>query len=102
MSTTTAPKTVREAIGTEAGEYVYCFGNVEQVMDNGSARAKVVITKDEKDAKHEAVTLWLNKGDKLPANMSTINAMIERTKVTTLANGREFYNADVRVWVPSA
>lgn len=96
---TTANTTMhRENLGTEAGEYIVHFSKVQSELSNGGKRVTLVVEKDTHESQPETVTLWLDKGEDAPARKTVIMAMVERTKVTNLANGREYLNADVRTW----
>lgn len=97
MSTITQ-KTVRKELDAETGEYVVRFSKLEQELSNGGKRYTLVVEKDVKESRPERVTLWLNDGEKVPDRNTAIVALIERSQVTNLQNGRDYFNADVRIW----
>lgn len=95
--TTITNNTARTELDAETGEYIVHFAKLEKEMDNGS-RYTLVVEKDTQESKPERVTLWLDKGQSAPSRKSVIVALVERSKVTNLGNGREYFNADVRTW----
>lgn len=95
MTTSTMHRTELDA---ETGEYVVRFAKLDSTLANGGKRYTLVVEKDTATSKPEKVTLWLNKDETLPARDTAIVALIERSKVTNLQNGREYFNADVRTW----
>lgn len=98
MTNITAPRMARESLGSEVGQYIVHFSKVEQVLDKGGKRMTLVVEKDTPTSQPETVTLWLNKDEAAPQRKDVIMALVERTKVTRLADGAEYFNADIRTW----
>lgn len=91
-------KTVRENLDAETGKYIVHFGKIEGELAKGGKRCTLVVEKDAHGTSPERITLWLDKGEAMPKPQQVIHALVERSKVTNLQNGREYYNADVRTW----
>lgn len=88
----------RENLDAETGKYIVHFGKVESELTKGGKRCTLVVEKDAHGSSPERITLWLNKGEAMPKPQQVIHALVERSKVTNLQNGREYFNADVRTW----
>lgn len=95
---TTINQNVREDLGSEVGEYIVHFHKLQSDLTNGGKRVTLVVEKDTHESQPEEITLWLNKGEDAPPKKAVINALVQRSKVTNLSNGREYMNADVRTW----